>query len=251
MTKAVRTAIAAAAFTAVGLLPAEAEGQRRTRGDFPERHVTVEIFAGVADFGRFLEEYVFDDDDDDTFFDLLGEREITAKTALAIGAAVGARIWERTEVRLGFTFSPTELEFKDDTGFDLDRLDRDDVADLNVFVLSLDVIRYLLDPTRRLTPYASAGLTANWCNLGDDGSDEIVAVDETQFRWGGFGSIGAYYRINRRLGAKLEIATMALGNPFDGDNAYVSVDGIKFDEPSSVRMSRITLMLTYSTLKDR
>lgn len=241
-------AFCAAAVTAAALFPAEASGQRSPRAEFPEAHLTFELFAGLANYGRFLEEYPIDFDDD---LSLLGQREVSADNALAIGASFGVRVWEKTGVRLGFTFSPTELKFEDDSGIDSDFLDEDDLADLNVFVLSLEIIQFLLDPNRRWSPYASAGITANWWNLGDDGSGEIVAVDETQFRWGGMGALGVQYRANRNLGVRLEVATMALGNPFDGNSSYRTTTGIAFDEPGHVRLSRITLALTYSTLKDR
>ncbi|HEX6940785.1 MAG TPA: hypothetical protein VF158_15320 [Longimicrobiales bacterium] len=245
MTMSSRTAIVAAVLAGAALLPAEGLAQRTRRpprGDFPDAHITVEVFGGLADYGRFLEQFASSDG-------FTGQREVTASTALALGAAVGAYPWEKTGVRLGFTWSPTDIEFEDDSGTDVDILDEDDLADLSVYVLSLDVIRFLLDPSERFTPYASGGITAAWWHLGDD-DGEILAVDETHFRWGGFGSIGLQYRATRHIGARLEVATMGLGNPFDGNNAYRTATGVTFDEPSTVRLTRITLAVTYSFLKD-
>ncbi len=242
MSQAMRWVTTGAVLAGAVFLPDDAAAQRR--GQFPDARFTVEVFGGVADYGRFLEQYAIVDD----FF---GQRELTASTALALGVSVGAFAWEKTGVRLGFTWSPTELEFKDDSGIDVEVLDDDDLADLSAYVLSLDLMRFLLNPSRRFAPYASAGIAATWWSLGDDGGlDEILSGDDTHFRWGGMGSIGAQYRVNRNIGVRGEIATMGLGNPFDGNDAFRTATGLTFDEPSSVRLTRITLALTYSFLKD-
>ncbi len=43
---------------------------------------------------------------------------------------------------------------------------------------------------------------------------------------------------------------MGLGNPFDGDDAFRTVTGLTFDEPSTTRLTRVALALTYSFLRD-
>lgn len=242
MRKAMRWAMAGVVLAGTVLLPDESAAQRTRRGEFPDARFTVEVFGGVADYGRFLEQYAM-------VGEFLGERELRASTALALGLSVGAFAWEKTGVRLGFTWSPSELEFKDDTGIDVEVLDEDNLADLSAYVLSLDLMRFLFDPSRRFTPFASAGITATWWSLGDDDSGELISTDDTHFRWGGMGSIGAQYRVNRKFGVRGEIATMGLGNPFDGKNSFRTATGLTFDEPSSVRLTRITLALTYSFLK--
>lgn len=242
MRKAIRPAMLAAAVSFAALLPADAEAQRMRGARFPDARFTLELFGGLADYGRFLEQYVL-------VVDFLGQREVTANTALALGGSVDAFIWDRTGVRLGFTWSPSDLEYRDDSGLDVEVLDEDEVADLSVYVLSLDLMRFLLDPARRFAPYAAAGITAAWWSLGDDDAGEIITTDDTHFRWGGTGSVGLQFRANRNIGLRAEVATMALGNPFDGNDAFVTDTGLTFDEPSTVRFTRITLALTYSFLK--
>ncbi|HEX7117899.1 MAG TPA: hypothetical protein VF212_03880 [Longimicrobiales bacterium] len=245
MRMSTRSAIFGAVLAGAALLPADGLAQRGRRSDdadYPDARYTVEIFGGLADYGRFLEQFAGD-------FGLSEQREVTASTALALGASVGMFPWEKTGVRLAFTWSPTDLEFQDDSGLDIDALDEDDIADLTASVLSLDVIRFLLDPSERFTPYASGGITATWWSL-DDENGEILSEDDTQFRWGGYGAIGLQYRATRKFGVRLEVATMGLGNPFDGKDSYRTATGITFDEPSTVRLTRIALALTYSFLRD-
>lgn len=254
MRNAMRLAMVGAATTCAALLPTNAEAQRMRGAMFPEARFTIEVFGGLANYGRFLEQYVvlLDLDDDGVITDdaviAFGQREVTAKTALALGLSVGGFFWDKTGVRLGFTWSPSEIEYRDDTGTDVEIFDQDDVADLSAYVLSLDLMRFLFDPRRRFAPYVAAGITGTWWSLDDD-DDEILSTDATHFRWGGTTSIGLQYRATRNIGVRAEVATMALGNPFDGNDSFRTDSGLTFDEPSTVRFTRITLALTYSFLK--
>ncbi|MFW6079784.1 MAG: outer membrane beta-barrel protein [Gemmatimonadota bacterium] len=247
--------------TAVALLFATADAadaQRdRYRGDTPG--VTFELFGGGADFGRFLEQVAvaeLDVIDDMAVIGQRFERELTAETSFTFGGTIGVWPWEETGLRLGLTWAPTDLEFDDDTPLaDDDFLDQDDLAELGVFTLSLDVLRYLIDPREhRVAPYANAGLVGTWWDL-DTGEDieGILANDDGQYRWGGVGGVGLEVAIARSWSARAEVSTFALGNPFDDDDAYDTANPafLTFDEPNSVRMTRFTLGLTYSILRER
>jgi len=249
MRNALRLAMVSAAMTCAALLPTNAEAQRMRGAMFPEARFTIEVFGGLADYGRFLDQYVFLLDVDEDTVLAFGQREVTAKTALALGLSVGGFFWDKTGVRLGFTWSPSEIEFRDDTGTDSEIFDEDDVADLSAYVLSLELMRFLFDPRRRFAPYVAAGITGTWWSLDEDDDDEILSTDATHFRWGGTTSIGVQYRATRNFGLRAEVATMALGNPFDGNDSFRTDSGLTFDEPSTVRFTRITLALTYSFLK--
>ena len=249
MRNAMRMAMVSAAMACAALLPTNAEAQRMRGAMFPEARFTIEVFGGLADYGRFLEQYAVIRDVDEFEVIAFGQREVTAKTALALGLSVGGFFWDKTGVRLGFTWSPSEIEYRDDTGTDSELFDEDDVADLSAYVLSLDLMRFLFDPRRRFAPYVAAGITGTWWSLDEDDDDEILSTDATHFRWGGTTSIGLQYRATRKIGLRAEVATMALGNPFDGNDSFRTDSGLTFDEPSTVRFTRITLALTYSFLK--
>lgn len=217
--------------------------------------LTFELFGGVADFGRFLEQVAIADVTMEDGVILVGdrfERELTAGTAFTFGGSVGIWPLDKTGVRLGVTWAPTEFEFDDDTPLEDDEFfDQDDVADLGVFVTSLDVQQYLLDPDEnRVAPYANAGFAAAWWNLDDDAT-AILASDDREFRWGGVGGIGVQVGINDNWAVRAEASTFGLGNPFDDDDSYRVADPVflTFDEPSTVRMSRFTLALTYNIMR--
>lgn len=235
------------ALTLTALYPTDALSQRwRDAGRAQRTSVTVGAFIGFANYGRFLEQDAEADG-------LLGERELTARNAVALGATVEWYPWDRTGLRLGYTFSPTDLEYRDDSGTGSERLDRDGLADLNVHVLNVDVLRFLLDSRRRFSPYALAGVSGAWWSLGDEGAaGEIESNgDDTRFRLGGVGGIGFHYSVTPEIAARFEVATFGIGNPFDGEESFTTATGQTFDEPSSARLTRVTLMITYSFLRRR
>jgi opacity protein-like surface antigen len=207
---------------------------------------TVEAYGGASTFGRFLEQRIGG----------AGERELTANTALAVGGSVGLRAWDRASVRLGFTWSPTELEFEDDRDLGVGDFDEEALTDLDAYVLSLEVLSLVLGEERRLSPYAVAGIAGGWWSLdGEDeaefgaGEDHATLATEdgdTQFRPGGVLGTGLQLRATPRLLIRLEAATFRLGNPFDGDESFRVASGQTFDEPERVGMNRFTLNLAYA-----
>jgi opacity protein-like surface antigen len=252
------SATAGAALVALTLNASQGEAQRwRGRNAWPEPKFTVEVYGGIASFGEFLEQYAIDIDDEDiVLFDgIIGQRELRAGNAFTLGAAIAYRVWDKTDARLGFTWAHSELKYEDDTGLNLDFLDDDDLADFNVYVLSLEVLRFIFDHTCRLNPYLVAGINGAWWHLDDVVNfvvgvgfprDGFVTSDQTQFRFGGSAGLGLQYRISPQFSARLEVDAFGLGNPFDGENAWVPVTGVTFDEPSHVAMGRYTLHVTYS-----
>lgn len=223
--------------------------------------VTLELFGGAADFGRILEQVAVADVTTVDGVIVIGDRvqrELTAGTAFTFGGSVGVWLWDETGARLGLTWAPTELEFDDDTPLnDDDLLDVDDVADLGVLVLSLDVLQYLVDPDENtVAPYANAGFAATWWDLDEEDDDEddaeaILGDDDSEFRWGGLGGIGIQVGLADKWALRAEATTFALGNPFDGDDAFDVANPafVTFDEPSTVRMTRFSLALTYNFMR--
>lgn len=251
---------AAAIAIALGLAPGDADAQwkRGRNGDDGRPKYTAEIYAGFANFGRFLEQHALIEGAFDLAF--LGQRELTADNAFALGGSIGIWPLEKTSVRLGYTWAKSEFKYEDDTGLDFDILDRDDLADINVHVFSLELLQYFLPLTRRLNAYVLAGINGAFWVLGDETRIIIIADDDVlfrsdlpngvagdnQFRWGASAGLGLQYRINERFSVRLEADGFALGNPFDGDDSFVPATGLTFDEPDRVTMGRYTLGLTYS-----
>jgi hypothetical protein len=252
------SATAGAVLVAITLTPDRGDAQRwRGRNAWPEPKFTVEVYGGIASFGEFLEQYAINIEDEDiVLFDgIIGQRELRAGNAFTLGVAFAYRAWDKTDARLGFTWAGSELNYEDDTGLNLDFLDEDDVADFNVYVLSLELLRFIFDHTRRLNAYAVGGVNGAWWHLDDvvdfffdDGfiEDGFITADQTQFRLGASAGLGLQYRISPQFSARLEVDVFGLGNPFDGENAWVPVTGVTFDERSHVAVGRYTLNVTYS-----
>lgn len=219
---------------------------------------TAELFGGLGTYGRFLEETVVLPTNAMTV--ILAERELTGDNAFTLGGAIGMRVLDGTTVRLSFTWANTNLEYEDDSGLDVDTLDEDDLADLSNWILAVEVLKFAMDERHRLSPYATGGVVVTWWTLDDDDTTEIISQHDTQFRFGGVGGLGLQYRATDRIGVRLEANIFALGNPFDGNDSYVTratITGardfpddlgmvLKLDEPSTVRFSRFTIGVTYS-----
>src|SRR5690606_24041485 len=173
------------------------EEEERWFAGFPNWSIT--LYGGLANQGRFLLQSV-DFENDPT-----EQRELRADDAFTWGGAIGAQILSRTRVRLAFTRTSTELDYRDDSGTGSGQLDIDDVAGLSSNVLSLEALRFLL-PERTFTPYGGLGFAVNWWNLDPgEGTPLIVAADgdDTQFRLAGSAVLGVQYRISARWAARL------------------------------------------------
>ena len=242
----VRWSLAAAAVMLVAA-PGAAHGQReeepyRYRWYFGLRDVTFQGYVGIADHGRFLLQAL-----DFDLVDVNPQRKLTGDRSFSWGVAVGARVLPRTRARLAFNWTRPDLEFEDDTGLDLDAFDVDDIGELTSTTLALELLRYLLPEWRRFNAYAGAGVIITWWSLDDTGPDPLLlAVDDGQTRFGGSAILGLQYRTSRRFAIRLEAATLAPGNPFSGDNAYVPITGFTIDEPSHVRQTNLRLAIAYT-----
>lgn len=198
--------------------------------------VAVEVTAGIANFGHLLEQR-FDG----------GERELSPGTTFAAGAAVSVFPYPKTWFRLGYTWAGGELEYRDDSGIDSDRLDLEDLSFLTANTLSLEVLQLLLGPEALLNPYALAGIAATLWKLEDDppGVQVRPGDSDTLFRFGATAGFGVQLRPFDGLIFRAEVNNFALGNPFDGNNAYRAQEGVTFSEPEIVRMSRYGITVAY------
>ncbi|MEX0893713.1 MAG: outer membrane beta-barrel protein, partial [Gemmatimonadota bacterium] len=203
--------------------------------------LTLEAYAGGADFGRFLE-------DRSGMVLAPREREVSFERALALGGSLGINLWENTGIRAQGTYVGTELVFRDDTPDGGNTLDVDDVSEVTITTLGVEVIKYLLDPGRDWSPYGVAGITAvRWNAVGERVADIGFSTNDEDSLWrmGGVAGLGLELRPSRALAVRLEASTYALGSPFDGTEAW-STNGTTVDEPSAGRMTRATVGLAWT-----
>jgi opacity protein-like surface antigen len=215
------------------------DGHRTTYG--------VEVFGGGVDFGPFMKL--------DAAFQVLpvsgpgpeSEVRLLAERTFAVGGALTVQPWPKAAIRLGTTWVPSSFEFKDDSGLGTGAADWEGRGDLNVFLFDLSVLYAVLEPDATLVPYAIAGLSAGLWSPGDDAGPSgsgLLLTDDQDSRWrvGGVGGAGVSIAASDALAFRLEFATFAIGNPFDGGEAFVLADTgrEKIDEPSILRASRLT-----------
>lgn len=217
---------------AVACLPSPAFAQEKAGWET----VAVEVIAGVAQFGHMLEQR-FDG----------GERELSPGATFAAGAAVSVFPYPKTWLRLGYTWAGGELEFRDDSGFDTDRLDLEDLSFVTANTLSFEVLQLLLGPEALLNPYVLAGVAATLWSIEDEppGPQVRPGHSDMLFRFGATAGFGVQVRPFDGLIFRAEVDNFALGNPFDGNDAWRAREGETFSEPDIVRMSRYGLSVAY------
>lgn len=236
------------ALTVLAISPVASHAQRHDRGD-RERHSfafskwSIDGRGGIANFGRFLLEDVFNQNGV-----LLGQRKLDASNSFVYGGGVSATILSRTTLRLGFTRTSADLEYNDDTGTDSNALDLDDIGDISSNVITLEVIRHVLSERAKVRPYGGAGVATAWWNLSEDAGNLVVAGtgNNTLFKWGANALLGVQFRPSHRWAIQLEANTMTLGNPFTGKKSFVTTTGAIIDEPSRVRQTNYTLGIAYT-----
>ncbi len=196
--------------------------------------VTVGAHAGGSIFTEFLEQRADG-----------GERELVAKTSPTIGGSIALSKWDFSEVRFSADWSGTEIEFQDDSGDDSDDLDEEGLADVNLVLAQLAIVRHIMARDSPISPYLLLGVNLGVWALDENAGGEIGAEEETQVRFGASTGIGMRFAASPRMGFKVEIDRSTIGNPFDGKSAY-RIGGDTFDEPSTLGVLRLLAGLAYT-----
>jgi hypothetical protein len=199
---------------------------------------TVELHGGASRYGRFLLEAPNADPAN------RAQREVTAGGGFAFGGAIAAGVLPRTQARLAFTHSSTDLDYRDDTGDGSATLDLDGIGGLASEVVTLELTRFLVEETSVAVPYATAGFVGAWWVL-DDAASVVTAPGGTQFRWGATATIGVQLRVARAFRLRFEAATASIGNPFEGSDSFLTEVGRTIDEPNRVTKRDYRIALAY------
>ena len=205
---------------------------RPAAAQFDISGITVDVHGGASTVGRMLEQYSG-----------TGEREVRAANGFAFGGSLGVQPWESTAIRLGATWAPSQIEFRDDSGVGAPSplADVDDVADLDALVLSLEAAASVLGEFNVFRPYTILGVSAGWWMLDDTSGTILTGGEDTKFGFGATGGLGLEIRPAGAFTIRLEAAQYRLRNPFDGEEAWDISSGITFDEPDAVSLSRYSL----------
>lgn len=196
--------------------------------------VTVGAHGGGSIFSEFIEQRAGG-----------GERELVAKTSPTIGGSIALSRWDYSEVRLSADWSGTEIEFRDDSGIESDALDEEGLADIHMVLAQLAIVRHILPRDAAVSPYLLLGVNLGMWALDEEPGGEVGAEEETQVRFGATTGIGMRFAASPRMGFKVEIDRSTIGNPFDGESAWI-VAGDTFDEPSSLNVLRLLAGVAYT-----
>ena len=163
-----------------------------------------------------------------------GERALRGDGHFGWGLAAGYDISDKLGLRLGWSYTNTNMQFKDYSGTGSEFLDSDDLGKLKSNIAALDVVHYFVGSRSLIAPYAGAGVAGVWSALGPEGPTLITPGGSQQFHFGITANVGAQIRIIPQLFARAEWNSMGSRNPFNGNRSYKTSVGDTFDEPSRV-----------------
>jgi opacity protein-like surface antigen len=163
-----------------------------------------------------------------------GERALRGDRHFAWGLAAGYDITDKLGLRLGWTYTNTNMQFEDYSGTGSDLLDSEDLGKLKSNVAALDVVHYFVGSRSLIAPYAGAGVAGVWSALGPEGPALITPGGSQQFHFGINANVGVQVRIIPQLFGRAEWNSMSTRNPFNGNRSYKTTVGDTFDEPSRV-----------------
>lgn len=199
---------------------------------------TVDASGGATLFASFLDQRVVTG----------GERRLTGSQGFAFGLGLGYQADRSTAIRLAFGWTPTELEFRDDTGTGSETLDQDDLGDLQAVSAHVSALKFFGAESNAVAPYAVAGLGGTLFTLDQVSGSPVVTSggDDSQLRVGAIAGLGLQFRLSDSFAIRLEGNTFTLGNPFDGRDSFRVATGQTLDEPSTVRITELGLKLRYA-----
>jgi outer membrane protein W len=163
-----------------------------------------------------------------------GERALRGGRQLGWGLASGFDITDKLGARLGWTYTNTNMQFKDFSGTGSNLLDVENLGKLKSNIAALDLVHYFVGSRSLIAPYAGAGLAGVWSSLGSENAALITPGGSQQFHMGINANVGVQVRVIPQLFGRLEWNTMGTHNPFNGNRSYKTAGGSTFDEPSRV-----------------
>jgi hypothetical protein len=174
-----------------------------------------------------------------------GERSLRSEDAFTIGLGAGVDFLLRSAFRMSYTFSSSDLMFRTDDGDGSEQLDIENTGTLQRHVAAVEVVRYMFPARSVVTPYGSAGLVGAWWVL--DETSPLVAPEggSTQFRIGALATFGLQIQLSGHTGARFEVATSSVRNPFTGNESYRAQGGVTIDEPTRVSQTDFRLGAVY------
>jgi hypothetical protein len=174
----------------------------------------------------------------------LFQRELTTKNGWNVGGQVEIDLLTLLALRLGYTYTRSDLVYRSDAGTGTEFFDSGTLANLHTNSVSLAFTRYIIPVVAKWSPYASVGLIGTWYSV-EDAVEIIASNGNTRFRYGGLVDVGLKYRAGDRLDLYGEYSTASVRNPFSGKSSFNTLTGTTIDEPTKVRSTNWRLMASY------
>lgn len=175
-----------------------------------------------------------------------GERQLRSESGWNVGGGAEVDVLLHIGLRLGYTFSSRDLEFRTDNGDGSENLDIDDLGKLRSHMASVEIMRYMLPLQAAINPYGGLGLQGTWWNLDRNSVLIDKGSGSTQFRWGGIATFGMLFRFTKAFGMRLEASPASVGNPFTGRHSFRAFGGPTIDEPTRVNQTDYRIAFSYT-----
>jgi opacity protein-like surface antigen len=174
-----------------------------------------------------------------------GERALQADRNVGWGLGAGFDVTDKLNVRLGWSYTNSSMEYRDYNGTGSNLLDIDNLGKLKNNIASLDVMHYFVGSRSLVSPFAGAGIAGVWSALGPETPLLITPGGSQQFHVGINANLGVQVRVIEQVFGRVEWNTMGTTNPFNGNRSYKAPGGTTFDEPDRVNKSEWRLGATY------
>jgi opacity protein-like surface antigen len=180
-----------------------------------------------------------------------GQRALRSSTGFNVGAGAGVDILLRMGLRVNYTFSSSDLNFKTDDGTGSDALNIDNVGRVKTHTAALEIMRYMLPSRATINPYGTLGIQGTWWVLDETSPLVTSGGASTPFSLGPLFSFGVQFKATDHWGGRLEASLSSGHNPFTGNQSFRALSGQTIDEPSGVNRTEYRLAGVYHFGKPR
>ncbi|HEX7942260.1 MAG TPA: outer membrane beta-barrel protein [Gemmatimonadaceae bacterium] len=207
----------------------------------------VALHGGSGSFGNFLLQQT-----------PAGAVALRANRSFAVGGGGGFDVDDNSQIKLDYTYTGSQTQYRDWTGTGSDLLNIRDLGRLTTNAVSLEADHYFVGSRSLVSPYAGFGVAGIWSHLSPDavlanlaGGTPVVAPLLTtpggsqKFGFGATANLGAQVRITDEFFARAEWATMNTPNPFNGNRSFQAPLAVTYDQPSRVSKNEWRLAAVY------
>jgi opacity protein-like surface antigen len=186
----------------------------------------------------------------------LGAVAVRANRSFAFGGGGGFDIDDNNQISLDYTYTGSQLRFRDWTGTGSNLLNVSNIGKLTSNVVMVSANHYFVGSRSLVSPYAGFGVAGAWSHVSPDVVPANVFINApTQFLqtpggsqafgFGATANLGAQVRLTQEFFARVEWSTINTPNAFNGNRAVQSPSFVTYDQPSRVQKNEWRLAAVY------